>query len=116
MRRDLAELSERLHRAQKAELLRQNVPASSVLEGLPALERLGLNSALLFLRQHWPQVAGAALALHTLPRSLKEGVLTVQADSPLHRQELTYAAGRIVRIAQDHLGESAVQSLKVHRP
>jgi predicted nucleic acid-binding Zn ribbon protein len=111
----LAELSARLQQAQRRELLSQNVPAAQVLQDIPALQRLGLNHSLLFLRQHWTHIAGEALARHTTPYGLKDGVLTVRADSPLHRQELTYAAPRIVRIAQDHLGP-LVQSVKAARP
>ena len=113
---DKAELSARLRRAQREELLAQNMPVAVALQDLPALQRLGLNNALFFLRQHWTHIAGGALAAHTTPWSLKDGVLAVRADSPLHRQELTYASPRIVRIAQDHLGEAAVQSVKAARP
>jgi predicted nucleic acid-binding Zn ribbon protein len=111
-RQTRAELSERLRLAQRRELLERHVPLAAVLPDLPALRRLGLNNALFFLRQNWMHIAGQALALHTTPWSLKEGVLTVKADSPLHRQELTYAVPRILRIAQDHLGENMVRSVK----
>jgi predicted nucleic acid-binding Zn ribbon protein len=111
-----AELSARLRRAQHKELLAQNVPAAEVLRDLPSLKRLGLNTALFFLRQHWTHIAGEALARHTTPWSLKDGVLAVKADSPLQLQELTYAAPRILRIAQDHIGEGAVQSVRAARP
>jgi predicted nucleic acid-binding Zn ribbon protein len=115
-RRTRAELSERLGQARRRELLSRHVPLEEVLPDLPALRRLGLNSALFFLRQHWMHIAGEALALHTTPWSLKEGVLTVKADSPLHRQELTYAVPRILRIAQDHLGAAMVRSVKNTQP
>lgn len=115
-RREREELSERLRLAQRRELLAQNAPVAQILKDLPALRRLGLNNELFFLRQHWPHIAGQALARHTAPWSLKDGVLTVKADSPLHRQELTYAVGRIVRVAQDHLGDAAVQSIKATCP
>jgi predicted nucleic acid-binding Zn ribbon protein len=112
----LDELSARLGRAQRAELRRRHAPAADVLKDLPALERLGLNQGLFFLRQHWPHIAGEALSRHTTPWGLKDGVLMVRADSPLQLQELTYAAPRIVRIAQDHLGPRAVSSVKAARP
>jgi predicted nucleic acid-binding Zn ribbon protein len=111
-RQTRADLSQRLLRAQRRELLEFHVPLAEVLPDLPALRRLGLNSGLFFLRQHWMHIAGEALALHTTPWGLKEGVLTVKADSPLHRQELTYAVPRILRIARDHLGENMVRSVK----
>ncbi|HXB97184.1 MAG TPA: DUF721 domain-containing protein [bacterium] len=111
----LAALSARLQKARDAALLAEHTPVGRLLDRLPAFKRLGLNEALFFLRQHWPQFAGEALAGHSTPRSLKDGVLEVQVDSPLFRQELTYAAPRILRIAQDHLGEDMVRSVKGHR-
>lgn len=112
---DLAALSRRLNKARTEALLSQHVPAGRLLDGLRSFQRLGLNQHLFFLRQHWPDIAGPGLAQHSVPQSLKEGVLTVQVDSPLFRQELTYACGRILRIAQDHLGADAVRSVKAGR-
>jgi predicted nucleic acid-binding Zn ribbon protein len=111
-----AELSARLRTAQRRELLQHHVPAAEILRDLPALQRIGLNTALFFLRQHWPHIAGSALASHSIPWSLKDGVLSVKTDSPLQRQELTYALPRILRIAQDHLGDVAVQSVRAAHP
>jgi predicted nucleic acid-binding Zn ribbon protein len=114
-RMDAQALSQRLAGARREALLHKNVPVGRLLDGLKAFKRLGLNQSLFFLRQHWPEIAGEALARHSSPRSLKDGVLGVQADSPLYRQELTYAAGRILQIAQDHLGSDRVQSVKAVR-
>jgi predicted nucleic acid-binding Zn ribbon protein len=111
----LAVLSARLQKAREAALLDEHTPVGRLLDRLPAFKRLGLNEALFFLRQHWPQFAGEALSAHSTPRSLKDGVLEVQVDSPLFRQELTYAAPRILRIAQDHLGEDMVRTVKGSR-
>ena len=111
----MAVLSARLQRAREEALLSAHKPVGRLLDSLPAFKRLGLNEALFFLRQHWAQFAGEALAGHSLPRSLKDGVLEVQVDSPLFRQELTYAGPRILRIAQDHLGEDLVRSVKGYR-
>jgi predicted nucleic acid-binding Zn ribbon protein len=116
MRPSRRELSERLQRAQRQQLLDGHVPAGLALGDVTALQRLGLNASLLFLRQHWNHIAGAALAAHSVPWSLKDGILSVQTSSPLHRQELTYAAPRILRIAQDHLGEGSVLAVKAARP
>jgi predicted nucleic acid-binding Zn ribbon protein len=110
------ELSRRLGAAQRGELLARHTPIADLIPQLPAMRRLGLNNALFFLRQHWVHVAGLPLAQHTTPWSLKDGVLTVKADSPLHRQELTYAVQRILRIAKDHLGEDMVRSVKAAQP
>lgn len=109
------QLSERLAKARREALLSRHVPVGRLLDGLRAFKRLGLNQSLFFLRQHWPEIAGEGLARHSSPRGLKDGVLSVQVDSPLYRQELTYAAGRILRIAQDHLGEDRVRSIKAAR-
>lgn len=112
---DLQALSQRLAKARGEALLSQNVPAGRLLDSLRSFQRLGLNQSLFFLRSHWPHIAGEALALHSTPQSLKDGVLSVSVDSPLMRQELTYASQRILRIAQDHLGAERVQSVKAAR-
>ena len=114
-RESLKLLSERLRRAQDAQLLSQNRPIVDILPQLRSLQRLGLNSGLFFLRQHWPHIAGEALARHSTPASLKDGILKVQVESPLYRQELTYASPRILRIAQDHLGVELVSSVRASR-
>lgn len=113
--RDPAALSRRLTQARAEALLARHVPAGRILDSLRSFQRLGLNQGLFFLRRHWPHIAGEALARHSSPRSLKDGVLSVQVDSPLFRQELTYASGRILRIAQDHLGAERVQAVKAAR-
>jgi predicted nucleic acid-binding Zn ribbon protein len=107
-----AQLSQRLQTARRRALLAEHAPLADIVPQLGALRRLGLNEALFFLRRHWPHIAGEALARRTTPWSLKEGVLTVKADSPLYRQELTYAAPAILRIAQDHLGAETVRAVK----
>ncbi len=109
-------LSEALGRAQKAALFAECAPLSRVFDEAALARRMGLNASLFFLREHWPHIAGVELARHSTPQSLKAGVLTVQTDTPLHRQELTYALNRIMRIAQDHLGPDRVQSVKAARP
>jgi predicted nucleic acid-binding Zn ribbon protein len=108
-------LSQRLAKARDEALLAENVPAGRLLDSLRSFQRLGLNQALFFLRQHWSEIAGVALAAHSTPASLKDGVLSIQVDSPLMRQELTYASGRILRIAQDQLGADNVRSVKAAR-
>lgn len=106
------DLSLRLAQARRRALLARHTPVGELLDGLRSFQRLGLNQALFFLRRHWEHIAGAQLARHSVPESLKDGVLRVRVDSPLLRQELGYASGRILRIAQDHLGEQAVRSVK----
>lgn len=108
-------LSQRLAKARREALLAENVPAGRLVDSLRTFQRLGLNQALFFLRQHWSDIAGTALAAHSTPAALKDGVLSIQVDSPLMRQELTYASGRILRIAQDHLGVDAIRSVKAAR-
>jgi predicted nucleic acid-binding Zn ribbon protein len=112
---DREALSRRLAKARTEALLARNIPVGRLLDSLRAFKRLGLNQSLFFLRQNWVHIAGEALARHSTPHSLKDGVLSVSVDSPLQRQELGYAAGRIVKIAQDHLGADAVRSIKACR-
>jgi hypothetical protein len=78
----------------------------------PRLARLGIGDAFFVLAAHWPVFAGPGLGPHTYPVSLKKGELRVRASSSVLRQELTYAAPSILRIAKDHFGEGVVLSVK----
>ncbi len=114
-RTSLKDLSGRLDRLRRRELLGEHQSASEVLAGLPLMRRLGLNEALFFIRSRWPDFVGPALAAHTVPWSLKDGVLRVKADGPLHLQELTYALGRVTRVAQDRFGEDLIRRAEALR-
>jgi hypothetical protein len=78
----------------------------------PRLQRLGFGDAFFILAAHWPVFAGPVLGAQTYPVSLKKGELRVRVNSPVLRQELTYAAPSLLRVAKDHFGEGVVLSVK----
>lgn len=78
----------------------------------PRLARLGFGDAFFILAAHWPVFAGPVLGAQTYPVSLKKGELRVRVNSPVLRQELTYAAPSLLRVAKDHFGEGVVVAVK----
>ena len=78
----------------------------------PKLSRLGLGDAFFVLAAHWPAFIGPTLGNQTYPVSLKRGELRVRVNSPVLRQELTYAAPSLIRVAQDQFGLGVVHSVK----
>lgn len=78
----------------------------------PKLSRLGLGDAFFVLAAHWPAFIGPTLGNQTYPVSLKRGELRVRVNSPVLRQELTYAAPSLIRVAQDQFGLGVVNSVK----
>lgn len=83
-------------------------PLQDFMKRSPRLMRLGLGDAFFVLAAHWPVFAGPVLGQQTYPVSLKKGELRVRVNSPLLRQELTYAAPSLLRVARDHFGEGVV--------
>lgn len=45
----------------------------------------------------WPQVVGEAVAAHTRPRTLRQGVLVVEVDSPEWATQLRYLEEDLLR-------------------
>jgi predicted nucleic acid-binding Zn ribbon protein len=64
----------------------------------------------------WAQIVGPELAAHTAPESLREGELTVLADSTAWATQLRLLASQLVRRLNAELGEQTVVRVKVHGP
>jgi hypothetical protein len=108
----LADLNRRYLAVRDRYLDPQTLPIQDFMKRSPKLMRLGLVDAFFVLAAHWPVFAGPVLGSQTYPVSLKKGELRVRVNSPILRQELTYAAPSLLRVAKDHFGEGVVESVK----
>jgi predicted nucleic acid-binding Zn ribbon protein len=89
------------------------VTASDTLKKL--LRKLGLTERLNEheIRNAWREIVGDFLAEHSLPVSIREGVLTVQVIQPAVRYELDRSWKRnILRKLQDRFGARAVREVR----
>ncbi len=64
----------------------------------------------------WAQIVGPDLAAHTAPESLRDGELTVVADSTAWATQLRLLASQLVRRLNAELGEQSVTRVKVRGP
>ena len=60
----------------------------------------------------WPGAVGEAVARHTWPEGLNQGVLTVATDHPAWRQELHFRQAQVLEALAKKLGAGVVKSLQ----
>jgi hypothetical protein len=111
-RQDLEDLKRRYLALRGRFLDPATQPLHEFMKRSPKLARLGLGDAFFVLAAHWPVFAGPVLGAQTYPVSLKKGELRVRVNSPLLRQELTYASPSLLRVARDHFGEGIVIAVR----
>ena len=68
------------------------------------------------VHEHWPTIAGPALAEHVEPVRLHGGVLVVRASSPAWATQLRFLSTELLSRANAVLGEGAVTSVTVQGP
>ena len=66
----------------------------------------------------WPEVVGEAVAAHARPRTLRQGVLIVEVDSPEWATQLRYLEEELVRRLGRNLRPGVVSGIRavVRRP
>ncbi len=64
----------------------------------------------------WPEIAGADIADHCVPTSLRDGVLTLAAESTAWATQLTLLAPRVKDRVNADLGAAVVTTVRVHGP
>ena len=89
---------------------------SSAIGGLLNDEGWNLAAATGSVFGRWAQIVGPDLAGHTRPDSLRDGELTVQADSTAWATQLRLLAAQLVRRLNAELGPGTVQRVKVRGP
>jgi predicted nucleic acid-binding Zn ribbon protein len=88
----------------------------SAIEGLLDTEGWNLAAATGSVFGRWAQIVGADLAGHTQPESLRDGELTVIADSTAWATQLRLLAAQLVQRLNAELGTGTVQRVKVRGP
>ncbi len=88
----------------------------TAIESLLDNEGWGLAAATGSVFGRWAEIVGPELADHTQPESLRDGELTVQADSTAWATQLRLLAAQLVRRLNAELGQGTVQHVKVRGP
>jgi predicted nucleic acid-binding Zn ribbon protein len=88
----------------------------TAIESLLDNEGWGLAAATGSVFGRWAHIVGPELADHTQPESLRDGELTVQADSTAWATQLRLLAAQLVRRLNAELGQGTVQRVKVRGP
>jgi predicted nucleic acid-binding Zn ribbon protein len=98
--------------------IRQEDPQAlgAAIEGLLDAEGWSQAAATGSVFGRWAEIVGADLAGHTQPESLREGELTVVADSTAWATQLRLLAAQLVHRLNAELGTGTVQRVKVRGP
>lgn len=64
----------------------------------------------------WAELVGAEVAEHARPESLRDGVLTVQADSTAWATQLRLLQRQLIAKLAAGLGDGVVKSMRIHGP
>ncbi len=91
-------------------------PLGLAIEGLLDSEGWTLAAATGSVFGRWAQIVGPELADHTQPEALRDGELTVVADSTAWATQLRLLAAQLVRRLNAELGPGAVKRVKVRGP
>lgn len=68
-----------------------------ILKGLRRSSKLGLQLEQAKIWEHWEALAGPRLSRHGRPRSIKDGRLVVDVDTPVSMHRFTYRKFAIMR-------------------
>jgi predicted nucleic acid-binding Zn ribbon protein len=91
-------------------------PLDAAIKGLLDTEGWSMAVATGSVFGRWAQIVGPELADHTQPEALRDGELTVVADSTAWATQLRLLAAQLVRRLNAELGPGAVQRVKVRGP
>jgi predicted nucleic acid-binding Zn ribbon protein len=87
--------------------LRDAIAAVNRELGLPDPDALGA------FVDAWPSIVGPSLAQHAMVRSLRDGVCTVEVDSPGWATQLRYLEASVVERAAEVCGRGVVRAMRV---
>lgn len=65
------------------------------------------------LHQRWDEVVGSAIAAHTRPLRVRDGVLLVATDDPAWAAELRWLGDELAAQARDVLGDPSIERIEV---
>ena len=66
------------------------------------------------IAQAWNEVLGPGVARYTRSVRLRGGVLTVQLNSSVLREELSLGQSKIIALLNEHMGRDLVEELHLH--
>jgi len=89
---------------------------SAAIDGLLDAEGWTLAAATGSVFGRWAQIVGTDLAAHTRPEALRDGELTVAADSTAWATQLRLLAAQLVHRLNAELGTGTVQRVRVRGP
>jgi predicted nucleic acid-binding Zn ribbon protein len=89
------------------------VRIDEVLDPLGVRMGLGASRDAAMIWSRWSEIVGGSIAHHAEPSSLREGVLSVRADSPTWATELGYLASDIRARANELIGKESVVEVRV---
>lgn len=88
----------------------------SVLDGLADGRRWVPQLKLAQLRDHWDQVVGPAIAMHSTVASVRDGVLTIRTESAVWATQLTYMIPQLTVVIRERLAGLDIQEIRVTGP
>jgi predicted nucleic acid-binding Zn ribbon protein len=91
-------------------------PLGTAIAGLLDAEGWTLAAATGSVFARWADIVGPDLAGHTAPESLRDGELTIVADSTAWATQLRLLAAQLVRRLNAEIGEGSVQRVRVRGP
>lgn len=91
-------------------------PLSAAISGLVSDEGWGLAAATGSVFGRWAEIVGPELAAHTAPEALRDGELTVTADSTAWATQLRLLAAQLVLRLNRELGDGTVARVRVAGP
>ncbi|MBT1162282.1 DciA family protein [Bifidobacterium sp. SO1] len=68
------------------------------------------------LREHWDQVVGPGIAMHSSVASLRDGVLTIRTESAVWATQLTYMIPQLTATIRERLAGLDIQEIRVTGP
>lgn len=75
-----------------------------------------VNLELAKLRNHWDQVVGEGIAMHSTVVGFADGILTIRAESTVWATQLTYLIPQLSRTIRQRLGSLDIQEIRVSGP
>lgn len=88
----------------------------SVLNGIASGGHWTPQLKLAQLRNHWDQVVGSGIAMHSTVAGFADGVLTIRAESAVWATQLTYMLPQLTSTIRDRLKGLDIGEIRVTGP
>lgn len=68
------------------------------------------------LRNHWDQVVGPAIAMHSTVAGFRDGILTIRTESAVWATQLTYMIPQLTATIRERLAGLSIEEIRVTGP